>query len=287
MVASMTGFASDTFDSEIGKLRWEIRSVNHRYIDLSIRLPDFLHDFEKDLREKVQSHVFRGKVEITLRFQAKEGVNGPLTLNHDRTQQLAQVIQSLLAYFPEIRIEAMDVLSWPGIIMQTEWPLEPLNVVLFDTFSRILKMFVADRLREGHSIQIFIEGCLKKMHQEIQAIEQRVPQTLEHIRRKIFGRFEELSLAINKERLEQEMVWIIQKQDIAEELQRLKSHVNEMQRVLTLEGAIGRRLDFLIQEMNRESNTMGGKSVDSQITQSVIEMKVIIEQIREQVQNIE
>ncbi len=287
MISSMTAFARQSAETQFGTLTWELRSVNHRYLELSLRTPEFFRDIEKVARETIQQHAQRGKVEATLRFQPGEDVPFRIQANVPLIEQLAEVGKTIAGYFPSSSVNLMDVLSWPGALEMKERHREAVDQQALGLLSEVLTLFVESRGREGEGIKQFLLDRLLNLEKGVKTIQKAAPAVLESLRSKLMARFEELSLALDKDRLEQEMVWMAQKLDVAEELQRLDAHIKEVDRVLKQGGLVGRRLDFLIQELNREANTLGSKSADANITKVVVEMKVQIEQMREQVQNIE
>ncbi len=287
MIASMTAFARKTEEVNWGSLTWEIRSVNHRYLELTVRLPDFLREIEKEARECLQTQLHRGKVEAVLRFQPGKEVPFSTTVNQTLLEQLAKASEAVLEFFPAAKTDVMDVLSWPGVLQTHELHRDAMHRCVITALQSTVNELVRARQREGEGIKKFLLERLENLHEGARAIEKHAPVYLETMRKKVRTRFDELSLEIDKERLEQEMVWLAQKMDIAEELQRLGAHLSEINRVLNQGGEVGRRLDFLIQELNREANTLGSKSLDADIAQKAVELKVQIEQMREQVQNVE
>lgn len=287
MIASMTAFARKTQEANWGSFTWEIRSVNHRYLELSLRLPDFLRDLEKVARDHMQHYLHRGKVEALLRFQPGQEVAFDMTVNRALTEQLAKATQVVTHYFPQVQVDAMSILSWPGVLQNKEMNMEVMNKAAIHLLQETLVELTTCRQREGDSMAHYLNERLVSMKKNLQHIEQHQPALLSASRQKIITRLEEITTSLDKDRLEQEMVWLSQKMDTAEELQRAQAHVTEVERVLKQGGVVGRRLDFLMQELNREANTLGSKSMDAGITQAVVEIKVCIEQMREQVQNIE
>ena len=287
MIASMTAFARQSHEANWGALTWEIRTVNHRYLEISLRLPDFLRDLEQSARDTIQKQLHRGKIEAMLRFQPGQDIPFDIMVNQTLTQQLANASKKIIEFFPAAHINTMDVLSWPGVLQTKKKQTKAFAEAVITLLRSTLEDCVITRQREGDGLKQFIEARLAVIQEQANIIKKQMPAVLKMGRKKMLARFEELSLGIDKERLEQEMVWVAQKVDIAEELQRLTAHVIEVKRIIKQGGVVGRRLDFLMQELNREANTLGSKSVDTQITQAAVELKVQIEQIREQVQNIE
>jgi len=287
MIASMTAFARKNQEANWGSITWELRTVNHRYMEMTVRMPEPLRHLEKTVREHIQQHINRGKVEAILKFQPGQDVPFNITVNQSLAGQLAHAAQSLKALFPNAQANAMDLLAWPGILQTTDTNMDVVGVALLELLQQTLSELVAARQREGEGVKKFIVERLQSINRYSGVVAKRMPNVINTAQTKIQARFEELSVSLDKERFEQEMVWLAQKFDIAEELQRLEAHAIEVQRVLEKGGVVGRRLDFLMQELNREANTLSSKSVDSEVTQAAIELRVQIEQIREQVQNIE
>lgn len=287
MIASMTAFARKSQESNWGSITWELRTVNHRYLEITVRMPEPLRHLEKSVREHIQKQINRGKVEAILKFQPGRDVPFNITVNESLVGQLASAADSIQALFPNTQANVMDLLAWPGILQTKDTNMDIVGVALVELLQETVSDLVAARGREGEGLKKFIEERLQSIKHYVSIVKKRIPNVVEVAQMKIQTRFEELSLSLDKERFEQEMVWLAQKVDIAEELQRLEAHTVEVQRVLDKGGVVGRRLDFLMQELNREANTLSSKSVDSEVTQAAIELRVQIEQIREQVQNIE
>src|SRR3990167_667759 len=286
MVASMTGFSSSTHEASWGTLVWEIRSVNHRFLEMSLRLPESLRAHEMTVRERIQAAIKRGKVDASLRFIPGAEVPFEFVVNEPLLQQLAKASNQINPLFANTVINPLEILNWQGILETRPTHLKSVMAAMLSSLDQALSDLVIVRNREGQGVKLFIENRLKDVNACVEKITKLLPKLKEQTCEKIKARFNELALEVNPERLEQEMVWLLQKMDIAEEIQRLYSHLKEVKRALNQE-IVGRRLDFLMQELNRETNTLGSKSVDSEVTQWVIEMKVQIEQMREQVQNIE
>ncbi|WP_267256288.1 YicC/YloC family endoribonuclease [Coxiella endosymbiont of Ornithodoros maritimus] len=289
MIASMTSFSRQSHEARWGLLTWEIRTVNHRYLEITLRLPDFLREFEQASREAIQKVLSRGKVEAALRFQPGWDVPFEMNVNQVLTEGLAKASETVISYFPSATINAIDVLSWPGILQtkETQVDADTIGKAVFTLLNSALTDCMDIRRREGEALKLFIEERLNNLKGKIAIIKKRLPALHQAGREKMIACFEKLSLALNKERLEQEMLWLAQKSDVAEELQRLEAHLLEVKRVLVEGGTVGRRLDFLMQELNREANTLGNKSLDANVSRVVVDLKVQIEQMREQVQNIE
>ncbi|AXM97416.1 YicC/YloC family endoribonuclease [Pseudomonas plecoglossicida] len=287
MVHSMTAFARVERAGSQGTLVWELRSVNHRYLEPHLRLPDALRDLESAVREGLRQGLSRGKVECTLRLH--EDSNGkPLKVDHVRAAQLVAAAEEVAGLIQQpAPLNPLEVLSWPGVLVADASDPQALNAEAVALFDEALAELKAGRLREGQELARLINERLDSMAHEVTTLRALVPQMLAAQRQKIIDRFGDLKAELDPQRLEQEMVLLAQKSDVAEELDRLSTHVNEVRRVLKSGGAAGRRLDFLMQELNREANTLGSKAFDPRSTQAAVNLKVLIEQMREQVQNIE
>ncbi|MFW0079737.1 MAG: YicC/YloC family endoribonuclease [Coxiella endosymbiont of Haemaphysalis qinghaiensis] len=287
MIASMTAFAKCSYEASWGTLKWEIRTVNHRYLEVTLRMPEFLRDFEQSSRAIIQNYLSRGKVETILNFQTGQEAPIEVKVNQTLTEQLAKACETVLSFFPLATVNVMDVLAWPGVLQTKETEVDVMKKAILDLLKSALDECVSVRQREGEKLQVFLEDRIKISKKLITSIKKRMPLLLKAARERMMARFEEFAISLDKERLEQEMLWLAQKMDVSEELQRLETHINEVKRVLDRGGVVGRRLDFLMQELNREANTLGNKSIGTKVSQAVIELKVQIEQMREQIQNIE
>ncbi len=288
MIRSMTAFAGN--EIEIGDLTisCELRSVNHRYCDISLRLPDRLRFAEAELRSAIAAKISRGKVECSLSYkkQAKNGQS--FIINTDAVTTLlaaaADIEQQMQA---PLSFSALDVLAFPGIQQEPDIDKEQLMAGIADLVEQTLAQLLEAREREGAQLKLLVEDRCTKMLSFVVLAGKRMPEVLLLIRNKLKDRITELAAEPDFDRLEQELVLLAQKLDITEELDRLETHINEVLRVLKQQDPVGRRLDFLMQELNREANTLGSKSADKEMTQIAIELKVLIEQMREQIQNIE
>lgn len=250
-------------------------------------MPEFLRDFEQSSREIIQNYLKRGKVEAILSFQISQATSVEVKINQALTEQLAKASATILSLFPSVTVNVMDVLAWPGVLQTKETEVDIMEKTILDLLKSTLDECVSVRQREGKGLQLFLEDRLKISKRLISSIKKRMPMLLRAARERIIARFEECTISLDKERLEQEILWLAQKMDVSEELQRLEMHINEVNLVLDNGEVVGRRLDFLMQELNREINTLGNKSIGIEVSQAVIELKVQIEQMREQVQNIE
>jgi uncharacterized protein (TIGR00255 family) len=289
MIRSMTAFARQTGQYSWGTAVWELRSVNHRYLEPSFKMPEAGRALEPMLREKLRKQLNRGKLDVGLRMQQQgNGGNAELTVNQSL---LAQLISASEAVAGELQnpaaINPLELLQWPGVLSEQAVDAEAIEEQLLALFQQALEQLIHSREREGAELKAMIEQRLSAISDITTAVRKQMPQILAAQQQKLRDRLLELGSEINPERLEQELVIIAQKADVDEELDRLQTHVNEVQRVLNTGGACGRRLDFLMQELNREANTLSSKSIVSDSTQAAVELKVLIEQMREQVQNIE
>ncbi len=287
MVHSMTAFARHEQATAHGTLSWELRSVNHRYLEPHLRLPEAFRDLEGAVREALRQGLSRGKVECTLRF-AEETAGKPLQVDSERARQLINAAEQVAALIQQpAPLNPLEVLAWPGVLVADSADPQALNAAALKLFDQALSELKAGRAREGAELAKLLNDRLDSILDEVAALRELVPQMLAGQRTKIETRFAEMQAELDPQRLEQELVLLAQKSDVAEELDRLSTHVSEVRRVLKTGGAAGRRLDFLMQELNREANTLGSKAFDPRSTQAAVNLKVLIEQMREQVQNIE
>jgi uncharacterized protein (TIGR00255 family) len=287
MVHSMTAFARTERAGTQGTLSWELRSVNHRYLEPHLRLPESFRDLEGAVREALRQGLSRGKIECTLRF-TEETAGKPLQVDRDRASQLvaaAEIVAGLIKQ--PAALNPLEVLAWPGVLVGDATDPQALNNDALALFNEALDELKAGRAREGADLAKLLDERLTSIKTEVATLRTLVPQMLATQRQKVLDRFADMKAELDPQRLEQEMVLLAQKSDVAEELDRLSTHVTEVRRVLKTGGQAGRRLDFLMQELNREANTLGSKAFDPRSTQAAVNLKVLIEQMREQVQNIE
>ena len=292
MIRSMTAFASAETETPWGALAFELRSVNHRYLELNPRLPDELRAIEPALRERVAAKLTRGKVDVTLRFRPNDADASQLRVNDAMLDRLAQLAKSFEQRFPDLDVDFTGLLQWPGVLVQNDIDQEGLRNAALQLLDRALADMLATRQREGERLGVFLRERLDGIAKLVADVRGWLPQIREALRAKLQSRLGELkpaagSAQLEPGRIEQELVLQLSRIDVDEELDRLSAHIAEARRVLALPDAVGRRMDFLMQEFNREANTLGSKSVDSRTTQASVELKVLIEQMREQVQNIE
>ena len=288
MVFSMTAFARQMSTSELGQLTLEIKSVNHRFSEVSFRLPEDLRFMEPRLREAIGKHIQRGKVDCVVRYLPPDLQVSSLQINRELLAALTQAtqeIENLLQVSTPSR--AVDFLKWPGLIAAPQQDLQALGEQLLGMLQTALVELTDNRQREGEQLKSLILERCANMEQEVERVKARLPVAIEAIRQRLVDRLAELKADLDEARVEQEMVLLVNKSDVAEEIDRLAAHIVEVRRVLAQDQPMGRRLDFLMQELNREANTLSSKSVDTDMTRAAVELKVLIEQMREQVQNIE
>jgi uncharacterized protein (TIGR00255 family) len=284
----MTAFSRQQQEQEWGSLTWEIRSVNHRYLETSVRLPESFRGLENGVREAVRKRLTRGKVECALRFQSEAKASSDLHLNTKLIQQLVQAnneIEKITG--TSISLNNMEVLRWPGVIEEQDFDKTSIEKQALSLFSAALDDLVATREREGAELQGFIKQRIDSVREIVFSIRNKMPEILAKQKQNILDRLADLQAELEPTRLEQEVSLLTQKADVEEELDRLDSHLNEVERVLGTKGQKGRRLDFLMQELNREANTLSSKSIVVETTLNAVELKVLIEQMREQIQNVE
>ncbi|AZS51436.1 YicC family protein [Entomomonas moraniae] len=287
MLQSMTAFARCELSIDEGILCWEIRSVNHRYLEHNFKLPETFRSLEWPLRDKIKKELSRGKVECTLTF-SPQIKNNPIQINLELSKQLIQAAEQIseLTINPT-PINPFTVLSWSGVLITDQINHELLQEKALALFAQALQELKQNRNREGKELQTLLEERLVSIDMEVNKLRPLIPEMLDNQRQKIITRCQELAVSIDPQRLEQELVLLAQKSDVAEELDRLQTHLTEVRHTFTNKEPCGRRLDFLMQELNREANTLGSKAIDVRTTQAAVNIKVLIEQMREQVQNIE
>lgn len=288
MVMSMTGFARVSSETPWGLATWELKSVNHRYLEMGFRLPETLRLFETKWRQCIQRRLHRGKVECLLRFMPSDDANMDFKLNRALITQLAHAGEAVGDVFGQKpSVSVMNVLAYPGVVQVDMADTDELVKALAECLDQALTQLADMRETEGQTLTAFLTERVQQMQQLVAQVEARMPEALVLMREKLDAKFADLQVECDKERFEQEVVWLMQKADVAEELHRLSAHLNEVLAVLKKPGAIGRRLDFIMQELNREANTLASKSIDLAVTNVSVDLKVLIEQMREQVQNIE
>ncbi|OEY66491.1 YicC/YloC family endoribonuclease [Marinobacter sp. X15-166B] len=288
MIRSMTAFSRRDIQGEWGMMTCEIRAVNHRYLEPVFRLPDALRELENRFREHLRGSLKRGKVDVSLKIQWAEAANQQLEINqalvaaiNEAANQLNKILDN-----PD-HINALEILRWPGVLVSPEPDLGPVSEAAGEVFGQALDDLIAAREREGERLRPLFEQRLNAMSQSVTEVRSWMPDILQQQEQQLRDRFESAKIDLDADRLAQEMVMLAQKTDVAEELDRLDAHIREVTDTLQKGEAIGRRLDFLMQELNREANTLSSKSIDTRLTRAAVDMKVWIEQMREQVQNIE
>ena len=289
MIRSMTGFARVEQQYDFGRLSWEIRSVNHRYLEISLRVPEEFRALEPKLRERLGHSVGRGKIDGTLRFQpASSGRAGRLNLNRPLVDRLLELqVELRAAAQVDSPPSIPDLMRWPGVVEEQLPDPGPLHQAALQLMNEAADELAAARQREGEATKLMLLERLEGVSEWTAKIRQWVPEIRAALRQRMVDRVGDLQQPLDPGRLEQEVAVLAQKIDVDEELDRLDAHVEETRHALERSGPVGRRLDFLMQEFNRESNTLSSKSVDVRTTQAAVELKVLIEQMREQVQNVE
>ena len=283
----MTGYARHEFKADWGTATWEMRSVNQRFLETYFRLPEQIRSLENPLRERLRKQLQRGKVECNLRLQIEQKTEGGLCLNEELARSLISSANWVANQSSSAQINPLDVLRWPGVVAQQEDDMDAIQADVMAAFDACLAEFIENRASEGKALERLIEERLDGIAEQVTFVRGRMPEVLQWQREKLLARFEDASIELDPQRLETEMVLLAQKTDVAEELDRLSAHVVETRKILRKGGACGRRLDFMMQEFNREANTLGSKSINTDITAAAVELKVLIEQMREQIQNIE
>lgn len=284
----MTAFAGNETEIDGQTINCELRSVNHRYSDITLKLPERLRFLEAGIRSAIAAKINRGKIECTLSYKKKANDGQSFIVNREAVASLLAATKQIEEQMPApMSFSALDVLAFPGIQQEPEADKEQLNQGIAKLLNNTLTQLLAVREREGAQLKLMVEERCTKMQGHVASAKKRLPEVLLLIRNKLRDRVAEAVAQPDYDRLEQELVLLTQKLDIDEELDRLETHITEVKRVLEQKDPVGRRLDFLMQELHREANTLGSKSADKEITQISIELKVLIEQMREQIQNIE
>ncbi|MEQ1914929.1 MAG: YicC/YloC family endoribonuclease [Sideroxydans sp.] len=288
MIYSMTGFAVASAELESGSLTLELRAVNHRYLDLQFKMLDELRVHESFLREVIATQLTRGKVECRIAYAPRQSSQNPAQLNHGMMQQLAQWDAQVREVFPAARaLSVADVLLWNGVLQSTALSADELQMTLQELLKHVLKDFAAARAREGEKLKTFMLERVVQIDALRNAVSPRIPGAVAQYESKLRAKLLEALGSQDDERVRQEITLYASKVDVEEELSRLLTHLDEVKRVLSKGGVVGKRLDFLMQELHREANTLGSKSVDAEMSRCAMDIKILIEQMREQVQNIE
>lgn len=288
MIQSMTGFSNVIGDFENLHINLELRAVNHRYLDIQFKLPEELRFMENILRERIQANVKRGKIECRINIKTLCTENNQLKLNSNLLTHLIELNNNILSKEQTLApLSVAEILKFPNIIQQEDVDSEIIQEQIIILLDKALKDFCASRIREGEKLKQHLLDRLAAISQIVENTVQIMPQILDGYYEKLQNRLKDALVDIQEDRIKQEFVLFMQKADVDEELSRLKSHVSEVTRILNQKEAVGKRLDFLMQELNREANTLGSKAISSQSTQASVELKVLIEQMREQIQNVE
>jgi uncharacterized protein (TIGR00255 family) len=288
MIASMTGFARREASGPWGTLVCELRSVNHRFLEAGVRLPDELRAAEGELRSRLTRQLRRGKVDCTVIYRRAAGAAGSLEVEPLALERVLAAVKLVSRSHGEpLSVNALDVLRWPGVLREEASGTEQVLSAAYELFDATLAELVAARAREGARLAELLEqrcGTLESLVADVRA---RLPEVQARLRQRLHERLAEIAASVDHERLEQELALLLQRLDVDEELERLSGHIAEVRRVIGAQEPAGRRLDFLMQELNREANTLSSKSQDLETTRNAVDMKVVIEQMREQVQNAE
>jgi len=288
MLHSMTGFARESVETDIGTLTWEIRAVNHRYLDVQFKLPDDLRPKEQMFRQQASAALGRGKVECALYFRRAIHQDSELQVDKGLVELIGHRISELTAKLPNVAAaNPIEILRWPGVVLQNDVDTEPLFERAGDLLETALAAISGMRANEGTRIAEMLESRCADIEGIAKSVRERMPAVLDAIRSKQKERIDKLDIKADPARLEVELALVAQKLDVDEELDRLGSHLVEIRDALRSKKPVGRRLDFLMQELNREANTLGSKSADAATTKAAVDLKVLIEQMREQIQNIE
>ena len=288
MLRSMTAFARIESQHELGGIQWEIRSVNHRYLDVNLRLPEDLRRLDPKVRERVGARLRRGKVDCTLRVLSNPAAVGGLSVDRDLAARVADAARIVAEHLPEAApVSPVDILRWPGVVQAPAPDPERIERVVLDALDRALSDLAGMREREGARIEAMIRERLEDLEVEVRRVRALLPDIVEAFGVRMRARLAEHSGVLDEGRVEQELALIAQRMDVAEELDRLEAHAEEIRTALAKPEPAGRRLDFLMQELNREANTLGSKSAAVATSRASVDLKVIIEQMREQIQNVE
>ncbi|WP_338559409.1 YicC/YloC family endoribonuclease [Erwinia sp. E_sp_B04_7] len=287
MIRSMTAYARRETKGDWGSAAWELRSVNQRYLETYIRLPEQFRGLEPVIRERIRNRLTRGKIECNLRFDADPSAQSSLVLNEKLAIQLVQAANWVKMQSDEGEINPVDILRWPGVMSAEEQDLDSISAELLKALDGALDDFITSRETEGTALKSLIEQRLEGVSTEVSKVRAQMPDVLKWQRERLVTKLEDAQVQLDSNRVEQELIMLAQRVDVAEELDRLEAHVKETYNILKKKEAVGRRLDFMMQEFNRESNTLASKSINADVTTSAIELKVLIEQMREQIQNIE
>ena len=288
MLRSMTAFARQERSSAWGTMIWELRSVNHRYLETAVRLPEALRGLESLVRERIAAALSRGKVECALKLQTAGAALTAITLNQPLVERLLEIageVEHMIG--PGTGLRLGDVLRWPGVINEAEPDLDEIKLALLGSLDAALAELIATREREGQRTAELLQQRCEAIRLQVRRVRARRPEVQARWRDKLLSRLADISTDADPGRLEQELALIAQRLDVEEELDRLDAHLDEIQAVFDRAEPVGRRLDFLMQELNREANTLGSKAVSISMTDTSVNLKLVIESMREQIQNLE
>ena len=287
MIQSMTGYARYEHKADWGSATWEIRSVNQRYLETYFRLPEAFRSLENTLREQFRKKLQRGKVECKLYIHMDEARQTELNINESLAKSVIAGAKWVSQQSAAGQLNPIDVLKWPGVVSNDEQDMDEVQKEVLAALDKATADFIDNRKSEGSAIDRMLQERLDGVSTRVSFVRERMPEVMQWQRDRLQTRFEEAKVELDPQRIEQEMVMLAQKTDVAEELDRLDAHVEEARKILKKGGPCGRRLDFMMQEFNREANTLASKSINADITAAAVELKVLIEQMREQIQNIE
>ena len=287
MIHSMTAFSRVEVKGDWGNAVWEIRSVNQRFLETYFRLPEQFRGIEPVLRERFRKQLNRGKVECNLRYNPNPAAKSKITLNSTLAKELVSHANTISALAGNSSFNPVEIMRWPGVMEAEEADMDSIQVEMLAGFDQALNDFIEARISEGENLKTLIDQRLDAIVAESEKVTAHMPAVIAWQRKRITDKFIDANIELDSARVEQELVLLAQKTDVEEELDRLHSHVKETKNILKKGGAQGRRLDFMMQEFNREANTLGSKSINTDITASAVELKVLIEQMREQIANIE
>ena len=288
MIHSMTAYGRVENSEGQNSISCEIRSVNHRYSEISIRLPEELRPLEQKIRDHISGKIKRGKIECNIRIEKHNAYDESLSINQDLLKNIIEAAKRINSDLStSAPLDSLDLLRWPGVLEKSTLDVEEIGKLLFPLVNEAIDIVIDTRQREGEKIKKMLTDRCTKIKEIISNVKKQIPDILKNYRKKLTQRVQEISDELDNDRLEQELLFLSQKADIEEEIDRLGAHVDEVVRVIDRKEPIGRRLDFLMQEMNRESNTLGSKSNHIYTSNASVELRVVIEQMREQIQNIE
>lgn len=288
MISSMTAFARNEYRGDLGEISWEIRSVNHRYLEVFLRLPEELRVLETPVRERVTARLGRGKLDLVLKFKPGEMAEAGLRVDRRMVEQLIKADMEVASMLNvDSYLKPVELLRWPGVLQEEEQDFTPVKQQALELLDGTLESLVESRQREGTRLAEMVLQRCRAMQEQVQKVRVLMPEVLQGVKVRIQERLNEVMESLDETRLEQEMALLAQRLDVDEEMDRLEAHLEEVERVLQSDEPVGRRLDFLMQELNREANTLSSKSNSVDMTRQAVEMKVLIEQMREQIQNIE